>query len=168
MISLKDTSHIAASPSQVWRCFAEMDRHYLDWHPDHVVWRNVEGNATVPNGVIYADEKVGKLRLRGKFHIGRADRERYFDFKMGFPFSLVNAGGWFEIKPTENGECDLVAETHLGYSAPLIGPLMDRVLSACLPLDELRAHMAYEGRNFERLITEDRSAVAEREPASAS
>lgn len=59
MISLKDTSHIAATPSQVWGCFAEMDTHYLDWHPDHVVWRNLEGNATVPHGVIYADEKVG-------------------------------------------------------------------------------------------------------------
>jgi hypothetical protein len=69
---------------------------------------------TVPHGVTCANEKVGKLRLRGKFHIGRADKER-------FPFSLVRAGGWFEIKPTDNGECDPVAETHLGYSTPVIG-----------------------------------------------
>lgn len=166
MISFKDTSHIAATPSQVWGCFAEMDTHYLDWHPDHVVWRNLEGNATVPHGVIYADEKVGKLRLRGKFHIGRADTERYFDFKMGFPFSLVRAGGCFEIKPTDNGECDLVAETHLGYSTPMIGPLMDRVLTACLPLDELRNHMADEGRNFGRLITADPPAPTEAKSAA--
>src|SRR5947209_16161260 len=135
-----------------------MDVHYRDWHPDHVVWRNVKGNATVPDGVIYADERVGKVRLRGRFYIGRAERDRYFEFKMGFPFSLVRPGGWFQIKPTEDGECDLVAETHLGYSAPVIGPLMDRVLSACMPLEDLRAHMTDEGHNFGQPVTGPPSA----------
>jgi hypothetical protein len=45
-----------------------------------------------------------------------------------------------------------VAETHLGYAGPVIGPLMDRILMACIPLDELREHMAEEGRNFPRLV----------------
>ena len=157
MISLKDTSHIPAPPSAVWKCFAEMDTHYLAWHPDHIAFRNIEGNFTVPHGVVYADEKIGWMRLRGKFHVVRAEKERYFEWKAGFPNSLTHTGGWFEIKPTDDNECDLIAETHFGSSARVIGPIIDRVLAAILPVDEIRRHMAKEGENLPRLIPDQDS-----------
>jgi hypothetical protein len=152
VLSFTDTTRIHATPEAVWDFFAAMDEHYREWHPEHVVWRNVKGNATVPGSVIYADEHVGWFRLRGRFLIGNVERNRAFSFGMGFPFSLVNAGGSFHITPTDDG-CDLEAETHFGFSGRWTGPILDFVLTRVMPTEDLRRHMAEEGRNLDRLLS---------------
>src|SRR5689334_8874174 len=159
MLSFSDTSHISASPDEVWRFFAEMESHYLDWHPEHVAWRDLEGNATIPGSVIYADEHLGKLRLKGRFFIDRVEPERFFSFRVGLPFSLVGAGGHFRIRPTPDGGCDLEAENHVGYDTRLIGPLLDRLLAVAMPADDLRRHMREEGQNLELLLGTQRVTV---------
>jgi ligand-binding SRPBCC domain-containing protein len=155
MLTFSDTSHISASPNDVWRFFADMESHYLEWHPEHVVWRNLEGDATIAGSVIYADEHLGRLRLKGKFFIDHVEPERFFDFRVGFPFSLVNAGGHFRIRPTADGGCDLEAENHVGYDVPVIGRLLDRVLAKVMPADDLYRHMREEGENLDRLLNEN-------------
>lgn len=145
-----------------------MESHYLDWHPEHIAWRDLKGNATMPNSVIFGDETLGRFRLKGKFHIDRAEDRRFFSFKLGFSYSLLNAGGSFKIEPSDGEECDLTAETHLGYSAPVIGRLVDRLLVGVLPLSDLRRHMAEEGQNLARLVSDSRERDREepvQEPA---
>jgi len=153
VISLVETTRIPAAPERVWRWFREMDAHYLDWHPEHLAWRTLRGEALAEGTVIFGDEWVGPLRLAGRFFIYDVQPEQFFAFRIGFPFSLLRAGGWFRFAPTSDGTCELTAETHLGLSTPLIGPLLDRLLAAVLPLDELRRHMREEGENLVRLLS---------------
>jgi hypothetical protein len=107
-----------------------------------------------PGGVIFADEYVGPLRLGGRFFIEEAAAPRFLRFRIGFPFSLVRAGGSFRIDTSHDGGCEVTAETHLGYRTPVIGGLLDRVLETFLALDELRRHMREEGENLARMMAE--------------
>lgn len=152
MISIVETTPLAASPSRVWAFFTEMQAHYLDWHPEHLAWRDLKDKVTTPGGVIFADEGIGWLRLAGRFVIDEARAPSYLRFRIGFPYSLVRAGGWFRIDPTVDGSCAVTAESHLGYRTPLIGRLLDLAFHAWLPLDELRRHMHEEGENLARLV----------------
>ena len=152
MLTFTDTSHIDAPPERVWRFFAEMGEHYRAWHPEHLAWREIEGDATRPGSVIFADEWLGPVRLRGRIHVDHVEPERFFDFRFGPPFSLVNAGGFFRITPTGDGGCDLLAETHFGSRRPRLAALLDPLFERLLPVAELRRHMAEEGVNLNRLI----------------
>jgi hypothetical protein len=152
VISLVQTTRIPAAPQRVWRFFRELDAHYPDWHPEHLAWRTLRGEPLAEGSVWFADEWVGPLRVNGRFFVEVAAPERFFAYRIGFPASLVGAGGWFRLVPTSDGGCELTEEVHLGFSIPLVGPLVDRVLAAALPLGELRRHMREEGENLVRLL----------------
>lgn len=160
MISLVERSCVPVAADRVWRWFLHMEEHYRDWHPEHIEWRTLRGAPLAEGTILFADERVGPLRLAARFHIHDVRPGRYFAFRLGFPFSLVRAGGWFRFTPLPDGRCEVTAETHLGFSAPILGPVIDRLLAAALPLDELRRHMREEGENMIRLLDPARSQQA--------
>lgn len=152
MTSIVEPTPLGASPSRVWEYFTEMQAHYLDWHPARLAWQDLKDQVTTPGGVILADERIGRLRLAGRFVAEEARAPSYLRFRIGPPFSLVRAGGWFRVDPTGDGECAVSAGSHLGYRTPLIGRLLDLAFQAWLPLDELRRHMRDEDENLARLV----------------
>ncbi|MBI2705534.1 MAG: SRPBCC family protein [Actinobacteria bacterium] len=154
MISMLETEHVAASPECVWAFFTEMESHYLDWHREHLAWRDLKGKLTTPGGVSFGDEFLGWLRLSGLYITEEAEEPRFFSYRIGFPYSLVRSGGWFRIDPAPDGGCDVTAETHLGYRTPVVGNLVDRVLRAVVPIDDIRRHMREEGESLARLVVE--------------
>ncbi len=158
MISIRDTVHVDAPASDVWRFLRDMEVHYREWHPEHLDWRNLQGIPGTEGGVIYADEWVGSSRLQARFFPVEVVPERLLRYTIGFPYSMIRAGGSFSIAPTGSAGCDFTAETHFGYSWPVLGPLLDRVLALAVPLVDLRRHMREEGECLARLVGRPRDA----------
>ena len=152
MIRLIERSPVPASPQRVWAWFATLDDHYRGWHPEHVGWRRLRGAPQGEGSIVCADEWIGRSRLRLRFRVGAVDEPHFFRWDALFPLSLAGVGGWFRIEPAGDGCCELVAEVHLGWSAPLAGGLLDAVLRRVVPLDDLRRHMVEEGQNLARLM----------------
>jgi len=151
VISLVETSHVDASPEQLWLLFLDMDRLYRAWHPEHLAWRTLRGDALAPRSVAFVDEWVGPLRLAARFFVEKAEPNRFFRYRIGLPFALLRAGGYFRFEPTAGGGSVVEAEVHFGFRAPVIGYLVDCLLVRVLPLSELRRHMREEGEALDRL-----------------
>ena len=59
---LQDSILIKASPDAIFRFFEEMECNYLQWHPDHVLYRWVAGQGVKEGHVFYFEEYIaGKL-----------------------------------------------------------------------------------------------------------
>lgn len=160
MISVHDTVHVAAPPSEVWRFLRTMESHYREWHPEHLDWRNLRGDVTTPGGIVFADEWVGSHRLQARFFAAEVVDERLLRYTIGWPYSLIGAGGSFEIAPTSDGGCRFTAEVHCGSRLPVVGQLLDGLLAIVFPVDELRHHMREEGEHLARLVQTQSSANA--------
>jgi hypothetical protein len=152
MIRLADRAVIPASPERVWAWFADMDAHYRDWHPEHITWQTLRGRGLDRDTIVFDDEWVGPFRLAGQFRIAETRPLRFFRWEMLFPFSLVGVGGSFSIAPSDGG-CEVLAEVHLGWSMPVLGPVLDRLIASVVALRELRRHMAEESRNLSLLLS---------------
>jgi Polyketide cyclase / dehydrase and lipid transport len=152
LISLVESRRLPASAEQVWRLFEEMDRHYLDVHPEHLRWRTLRGRPLAVGTVWFADEWVGSMRISSRFFVTDADQGRFFTYRIGFPASLGRAGGSFRFEPTTSGECEVIEEVHFGFKAPLLGRLVDVVLALVLPVREMRRHMREEQQNLAALL----------------
>jgi Polyketide cyclase / dehydrase and lipid transport len=152
MISMTQTTRIPAAPERVWRFFSELDEHYSAWHPEHLAWRTLRGEPLAKGTVWFADEWVGPLRVSSRFFVEDAEPERFFAYRVGFPASVLRAGGSFRLVPVSDDVCELIEEVHLGYPTRIFGALADRVLTIVLPLKEFRRHIREEGENLARLL----------------
>lgn len=162
MIEIVERSPIPASPERVWDWFTFIDRHYLQWHPEHIAWRNIKGRYTQNSAVVFFDENIGKFRLPMRCRVAETVPGRYLRYEGTFPFSLIGAGGWFEIIP--NGDqCILVAEVHIGW-ASFLSPLVDRAIAIFFPLNELRRHMREEGVNLANILGNHRDGIPQSGP----
>ena len=152
MISLLETTRIPAPPERVWAWLCQLDEHYPEWHPEQLRWRTLRGEPLAVGTVWFADEWVGPLRLSARFFVTASEPGRWFAYRIGFPSSLGRAGGSFRLEPTPDGACVLEEEVHFGFSTPIIGPLVDRLLALALPLGELRRHMREEGEGLVKML----------------
>lgn len=82
---LEETTHINASPKRIFDFFSHMDeQRYLDWHPDHLAFRWVEGDAVREGNVCYFEERIyGKISKK---------KVRY---------TLVEPNGYIEFSSTQ-------------------------------------------------------------------
>ena len=151
MISIRSKCRLQSSPAAVWALFADMERRYRSWHPEHLAWRDVRGRVTEQGAVIYAEERIGRIRLRGRFRVDRVVPGRRISFRLGFPYSLVHAGGGFELEPLPGGGCELTAENHFGGRSRLGAALLDPLLRRLFPLEALERHMREEGQRLDLL-----------------
>jgi uncharacterized protein YndB with AHSA1/START domain len=151
--SLVETTRLPAPPERVWRFFREMDENYPRWHREHLAWRTLRGEPLAAGTIWFADEWIGPIRVSARFFVTGAEPERSFSYRVGFPSSLVRAGGSFRFAPTDDGCCEMTERVHLGFSIPLIGSLIDLALRLFLPLDEFFRHMREEGENLALLLS---------------
>jgi hypothetical protein len=151
VLRFTDRALISAPPSRVWEWFADLDRNYLAWHPEHLVWRTVSGEPLHPGAVVYFDEWIGRFRLAGQLRITASQPGKAFHWQMKFPYTLVGVGGSFAVTAV-GPDCDLVADVQMGWNIPVLGPALDWLIGKVVPLPELRRHMAEEGQNLARLL----------------
>jgi uncharacterized protein YndB with AHSA1/START domain len=153
VISVVETSRLPVPPERVWRFFAEeVEDRYCDWHPEHLRWRWLSGRPLEPGSTWFADEFVGRARVSGRFVVAAVQPGRRFAYRLPFPGSLVRGSGSFELRPAPDGGCELVQAVRIGFSAPVLGALVDLAVRAAVPPSELRRHMREEQRNLPGLL----------------
>lgn len=150
---LRDITEVRAPAAAIFRFFEQMERHYLHWHPDHRLFRWVDGRGVAENTVFYFEEIIAGRLLKKRVVFTRIERDRHIEFaptsrlmRLFLPRML------FRVEPTPGAACRVVAEIHLR-----MGPLARRLRRR--ELDAVREHMRLEGVNL--------AAIVERESAGA-
>jgi hypothetical protein len=149
---LSDSTVVKASAPAIFRFFEDMENHYLQWHPDHVLFRWVQGRGVVEGHVFYFEEYIAGKLLKKEVVFVRVVRDRYIEFAPTFwLMRLFLPKLLFRIEPQHDGTCRFVAEIHLRMG-PLAQWLNRRELAA------VREHMRVEGVNLRRIVEAQGSA----------
>jgi hypothetical protein len=152
MITLHDEIEINASPKQIFGWLSQLDKNYLEWHPDHVVCKFLEGSFCQEGAIVYAEEY-----LHGKLHKLKMRTIRYLPSTL-IEYKILGMSGWgsFAVEPRGQGT-NFIAELHFGLGVPridkIIDPIMERLLSS--QLSAFRTHMKEEGQNLKAILESD-------------
>ena len=146
-ITLSHTTEINASPETVYAFFVNIEQNYTKWHPDHVVFRWIEGEALEEGATAYSEQYAHGSIHKMKPRFTKVIPNRRVEFSWMNPFHRFFAprNVWkFESTP---GGCRFSAEhdIRLGW----ISSRMDRVKRG---LDAGRQHLKEEGENLKRLV----------------
>lgn len=148
MIELRDTVAVEAPPEAVWRWLEHLPDHYLEWHPDHVGARWVRGDAFAPGAVLEVREMLHgrphRLRMVAKeVRPGRRVRYRV----------APGLGGELAVDARDGG-AEFTAVITIGFRAPVVGPVLDRLLRWALGdrIEAIGRHQAEEGANLKALL----------------
>jgi hypothetical protein len=148
MISLRDSIEIEATPEQLFDWLERMPDEYRSWHPDHVSCRVLKGSMLEVGSEIECEEY-----LHGKLHSMRFRMTKVIPGRR-LEFAIEGMGrGAFEAQGV--GESvTFVAELDIGSEAPMLGRLFDIVFQTFFGrrIDEMRRHMAEEGRNLKAIL----------------
>ncbi len=146
-VTLRHSIDIDAPPEAVYAFFDNLEENYTKWHPDHVVFRWVEGRGIQEGVVAYSEQ-----RMHGKVHklparFSKVIPNRRIEFVWVNPlfrfFAPVNI--WI-FEPIDGG-CRFTAE-----SVIRLGWISSRMESMKKKLDDGRKHLAEEGENLKRLV----------------
>ena len=142
---LKDSIKISASPEAIFRFFEEMESNYLQWHPDHVLYRWISARGVKEGHVFYFEEHIAGKLLKKKVVFTRVVPNQHIEFAPTFWLMKVFLPRMvFRIEPEPDG-CWFLAEVHLR-----MGPLGQRAQKKML--DAVREHMSVEGSNLKRIL----------------
>jgi len=140
---IKDSIEIKTTPEKIFDWFKNIDKHYKEWHPDHVKWVNETGGLDEGDIVYYEEYLHGKLhKIRSK--ITKIEENKRIEFKNLFPISILSPKGSFIIEP--RGEsCIFTATLSIRF-----GWLLSKIAKS--RLDAGKKHIKEEGGNLKRLL----------------
>jgi hypothetical protein len=142
---LRDSISVDATPQAIFQFFEDMERHYLEWHPDHILFRWEQGRGLQEGNVFYFEERIAGKLLKKRVVFTRVHRFDHLEFAPTFWLMRVLLPRMlFRIEPQKVG-CLFVAEIHLRIG-PLAAWLNRREIAA------VREHMHAEGRNLKRIL----------------
>lgn len=142
---LQDSINIDTKPEAIFQFFEEMERNYLQWHPDHVLYRWVSGRGVKHGHVFYFEEYIAGKLLKKRVAFTRVVPNQHIEFAPTFwPMRLFLPRMLFRIEPQVGG-CRFTAEIHLR-----MGPLAQRANRR--ELAAIREHMRIEGVNIKRIV----------------
>jgi len=97
MAILKNSIEIKTTPDKIFKWLKNLDKHYKEWHPDHVKWINLTGSLD-KGDIFYSEEYLhGKLhKLKGK--ITKIEENKRVKYKFLFPTSIISPKGSFIIE----------------------------------------------------------------------
>ncbi len=146
MITLKDSIEIKTTPEKVEEWLRNLDKHYKEWHPDHVRWINVTGGLGESDTVYFEEYLHGKLH-KAKCKITKIERNKkgVIEFK-GLPFrdQVLGEKGSFIIEP-KGDSCIFTATLSFRFGW-LISTFFKEMIEA------VKKHMKEEGENLKRLL----------------
>ncbi len=143
MITLTDSIEIRAKPQIVFEWLMNIDKHYREWHPDHVKWVNETGQFKV--GVIcYMEEYLsGELeKLRAKYI--EIEKNKKIVYKMLFPTSIICTRGSFIIQPKNGNSVFIATLTFRG------GRTLSKLFRS--KIEGIKKHMKEEGENLKKIL----------------
>jgi hypothetical protein len=158
---LRDQIDVTASADALYAFFEDIERHYLAWHPDHRLFRWVEGHSLAIGHRFHFEEVIAGKLLKKTVVITQLQRGRLIEFVPTFwLMRLLLPRMRFSIEPLPGGAQRVVAEIHLR-----VGPLAARLNRR--EFDAVREHMRLEGINLARIV-QHQAPLRAAPPVSAS
>ena len=143
---LRDTTEVTCTPEAIFQFFEDMESHYLQWHPDHKLFRWVTGRSLAVGNVFYFEEVIAGKLLKKNVIFTRIEAHSHIEFAPTFwLMRLFLPRLLFRIEAAAPKVCRFVAEIHLRMG-PLAARLNKRQLNA------VREHMRLEGVNLKRIV----------------
>lgn len=161
---LQDSIRVNVPAEQIFQFFAEMDKHYVDWHPDHHAFRWIEGNQLAVGTVFYFEETIGGHPQNKAMRFIEIEPNRLLVFEpMNWFIRLLMPRLSFGMEPLDAESCEFVAKIHLR-----VGPLGQRLNAK--EFNAVRKHMREEGENLKQMVESApfNSLTSERAIASIS
>jgi hypothetical protein len=144
---LRDTVEVHASPPDVFAFFEDMDHErYLDWHPDHKVFRWTRGHGVKVGHEFYFEEVIAGKLLKKHVVFTRIDDGAHIEFAPTCRLMRL-------FLPRLVFRLEKIADRHYRVIAEIvlrIGPLAARLNRR--ELDAVREHMRVEGINLKRFV----------------
>lgn len=139
---LEESIALPVPPERVVTFLESLDERYLDWHPDHISFRWLDGSR---HEEFFFEERIGGLLLRMPMHVTRSADGRMaactphsWLVRWVFPWMVLM------VLPDATG-CRFTQRLKLRF-----GPI--RYLLERTFLSALRQHMREESANLERLL----------------
>lgn len=156
---LRDSIEIEASPDAVLAYFDGMDQdRYLDWHPDHKVFRWVRGRGLKVGNAFYFEEVIAGKLLKKEVVFTRIDEDGHIEFAPTFwLMRLFLPRLTFRLEALGTRRYRFVAEIFL-RAGPLAARLNKR------EFDAVREHMRIEGINLKRFVESRRQQAGADSP----
>jgi hypothetical protein len=140
-----DTITIDSTADAFFDFFERMDEHYLQWHPDHQLFRWVKGRGVAEGVEFYFEEIIGGKLMKKHVVFTRVESKHYLEFTFTnrllrfvmprISFRAAGAGTRIEV----------TAEIHV-RTGPVGAWLNRREFAA------VRRHMREEGENLKRIL----------------
>jgi hypothetical protein len=146
MVTIKDSIEIKTTGDRIFDFLINLDKHYQEWHPDHIKCFYESGKAEKGALVYYEEYLHGELhKIRSK--IVNIVANKKIEFKNSFPFSLICPKGSFIIE--QKGESSILTATlSFRFGKMLLKFAKDRY-------ESLKKHMDEEGKNIKRLLEKE-------------
>lgn len=142
---LRDSIWIRTTPERIFRFFENMDAHYLDWHPDHLLFRWEKGKGVRAGVIFYFEEIIGGKRMKKRVHFTRVVPDRHLEFTFtNRLLALVVPRLAFRFAPQGEGTR---FEAEIQIRTGPIGAWLNR-----REFDAVRQHMREEGENLKRML----------------
>ena len=142
----EDSVEVTAPAKEVYRFFEDMDRNYLNWHPDHKLFEWRKGTGLKVGTQFYFEELINGKLLKKKVVFTQLIPNRYIEFTMTNRFYRIFVRRMtFNIDPTSAGS-RFTARIYLHGVGP-IGRFLNRKDMAAV-----RKHMYEEGINLKRIL----------------
>ena len=143
MITLRNTIKIKATPDEIFKWLKNLDKHYKEWHPDHVEWINETGNLDEGNIAYYEEYLHGELH-RSRAKITEVEENKSIEFMNLFPMGILCPKGSFIIE-RKGDDCIFTATLSFRFGWFFSRFAKDRIKA-------IEIHMKEEGENLRRLL----------------
>ena len=147
IVTLRHEIEIAASPESVYSFFEHLPENYTKWHPDHIVFRWIEGDGLAEGSVAYSEQ-----RMRGKVHklparFTKVIPAERVEFELTNPIARFFAPRYVWLFESTAGGCRFVAEgdARLGWISARLKHVQGALAAG-------QKHLAEEGESLKRLV----------------
>ncbi len=140
---LKNSIEIKTTPDKIFKFLTNLDKHYQEWHPDHVKYVKETGGVNEGDIVYYEEYYQGKL-YKARSKITKVEINKIIELKPLFPMSIVCKRHSFIIEPKGEG-CVFTATASFRF-----GWLISKLAKS--RLEAVKTHIKEEGENLKRLL----------------
>jgi hypothetical protein len=143
---LQDSIRINASADEVFDFFNGMAQNYTRWHPDHRLFRWLNGDSVAVGTIFYFEEIIAGHLQKKSVRFINVHPGRFMEFEpMNWFVRILMPRLSFAMEPMGADSCNFVAKIHLR-----VGPLAARLNAR--EFTAVRQHMRQEGENLKQLL----------------
>jgi len=136
---------IRSTPAAIFRFFEEMEANYLEWHPDHRLFRWEAGRGLAPGAAFYFEEVIGGTLLRKRVEFTHIEADRHIEFAFtNRLLRLILPSIRFCIDPEGEG---VRFTQEIRIRTGPVGAWLNR-----REFDAVRRHMKEEGENLKQIL----------------